>query len=340
VVFALMALTLWITTPDFVYHWGLKGERFFLSRHVDYAWLARSWHGQSIHPDYPNLLPELYTASSLLARRFDPPALMLWSALFFGMMLAAAREALGRAGALPFVRQAGVAVLALAVAAFALRQQMAGGADWMLALALLAAIPPLLRPPDPEGDLQIGVAAAFAAASKVEGVALAGFLILAQMARRAPGRRWLSWQRLLRLGLPAAAVAIPWYIQVRRYQLFGVLNADRFDWGRAEVIFPAMSKIVLGPWHGFALVVLLLPLLALRRRTRPLALAAGGQLLFYLWIYFTSGFDTRFYVASSFPRLLLHLVPAVLVGALMAPHPPAPSPIPSPQPGEGEKDPK
>lgn len=326
-VFALVALTLWVTTPDFVFHWGLKGQRFFLTRGVDYAYLARSW-GWAIHPDYPQLLPELYAASALAAGRFDPPALMLWSVFFFVLLLAAAREALR--GAEPFVRQAGTALLAVALGAFALRNQMAGGADWMPALALVAVIPALSRPPDAAGDFQIGIAAAFAAASKVEGVMLAGLLGAAQLARRPAGGRWLGIGRLLRLGTPAALVVLPWWIQVRRHHLFTVLSADRITWERAKHVAPAVLDVLNGPsWHGFAWVLLFIPLLAWRRATRPLACVAGGLLAFYLWIYLVAAFDTEYYVAMSFPRLLFHLVPAVAVGMLGA-IPAAPTPVPSP----------
>lgn len=68
-------------------------------------------------------------------------------------------------------------------------------------------------------------------------------------------------------------------------------------------------------WHGLPwLLPVLLPLLALRRATRPLGLVAGGQALVYLSIYLTSGLEARFYVLSSLPRLLFHLMPAALVG--------------------------
>jgi hypothetical protein len=314
-VFALLALTLWVTTSDFVFHWGIKGHRYFLARGVDYAELARSW-GWAIHPDYPNLLPELYAASALAAGRFDPPALMLWSVFFFLLMLAAAREALR--GAEPFVRQAGIALLAAALAAFALRSQMAGGADWMPALALVAAIPALSRRPDAAGDLQIGVIAAFAAAAKIEGVMLAGLLGLAQLARRPAAGTRLGLGRLLRLGTLPALVVLPWWIQVRRYHLFTVLSTGGLTWERAKIAGPAVLDALNNPaWHGFSWVLLLLPLLALRRATRPLACVIGGQLAFYLWIYLVAAFDTTYYVAMSFPRLLFHLVPALMVSLMI-----------------------
>jgi hypothetical protein len=308
--FALIALTLWATTPDFVFHWGLKGHRFFLARGVDYAYLARSW-GWAIHPDYPNLVPELYAASALAAGRFDPPALMLWTVFFFALLLAAVREAL-RGLEPAWQRQAGIAVAATALGAFAIGHRMAGGADWLPALALVAAIPALSRPPDAPGDLQIGLLAAFAAASKVEGVMLAALLILAQLLRRPSLGPRLGIGRLLRLGVLPALVILPWWIQVRRYHLFGVLSDAGFGWERARTALTALREVLSFPaWHGFSYLIVLLPLLFLRRATRPLAWVLSAQLAFYLWIYLTSGFETRIYVLTSFPRLLFHLVPAV-----------------------------
>jgi len=334
VVFGLVALSLWVTTPDFVFHWGLKGHRYFLTRGVDYTYLARSW-GWAIHPDYPQLLPELYAASALAVGRFDPPVLMLWSAFFFALLLAAAREILRTAE--PFIRQAGIALVAVVLAAFAIRHQMAGGADWLPALALIAAIPALSRPPDAAGDLQIGVVAAFAAAAKVEGAMLAGLLCLAELARRPAEGPYLGLGRFLRLGLLPALVILPWWFQVRRYHLFTVLSNGGLSWERAKIAGPAVVDAVNSPgWHGFAWILLLLPLLALRRGSRPLGFVLAGQLAFYLWIYLVAAFDTEYYVAMSFPRLLFHLVPAMLVGVLSAskaapllPHPPNP-PLPSP----------
>jgi hypothetical protein len=68
-VFALVSATLWITTPDWIFHWGLKAHRFYLQQGIDYAYLARPWNW-TIHPDYPNLFPELLATSAHLARGF------------------------------------------------------------------------------------------------------------------------------------------------------------------------------------------------------------------------------------------------------------------------------
>ena len=75
-VFLLIALTGWITFNDFIFHWGIKGERFQAARGTDYTYLARGWNWV-LHPDYPNLLPEIYAVTALLTGRFEMPAMML-----------------------------------------------------------------------------------------------------------------------------------------------------------------------------------------------------------------------------------------------------------------------
>jgi hypothetical protein len=316
-VFALSAVTLWTMTPDFVYHWGLKGARFFLHRGVDYAWLAHPWNW-AIHPDYPNLLPELFAVSALLAGDFEPSPQMLWTVLFFAMILASAREAL-RGAADRWTRQAALAVVGLTSALFGMGQLMAGAADWMITAAFLAAVPALLRRPDPAGDWQVAVAAAFAASSKIEGAPFAVLLVAAQLVRRIWTERRLDWKAALRLGLPSALVGLPWLIRIFHHGLYLGSNSGPFEIGRARVILPALAESLASPaWHGLSLAVLLGPVLLLVRRVRPVAAVATLQLLFYLYVYFTAPVDTRYYVLTSFSRLIFHLIPALLVAGALA----------------------
>ena len=310
VTFTLFAPTLWTMTPDFVYHWGLKGEHFFLAGRVDYEWLAKPWNWV-IHPDYPNLLPELFAGSAILAGRFEAPAQMLWSALVFALILAAARRAL--AGTPQPMTQMGIAAVAFTLAGFGLGHRMAGAADGMPALAFLAALPALLRPADREGDVEVGIAAAFAAASKMEGLPLAAFLAGVQLLRRRDLRAAL-W-----LGLPTALVSIPWAVRTFGHDLYQKYNTGAFDLSRAPVVFGSLADATFGEnWHGLPLVLLALPLLLLLRRTRAAAAVASLQLLFYLWIYFSAAVDTEYQVISSFPRLAMHLMPAVIVTGVAA----------------------
>lgn len=315
-VFTCTALTLWSMTPDFVYHWGIKGQRFFLHRGVDYDWLARPWHWV-LHPDYPNLLPELFAASALLAGGFEPHAQMLWSGIFFLSMLASAREGLKVTDR--WTGQAALAILALTVASFAMGHVMAGAADWMMAGAFLAAVPALLRPPDRAGDWQVGIAAGFAAASKIEGAPFAVLLAATQLFRRVLADRRLDWRAALRLGVPAAAVGVPWLLRVVRHRLFLGSNSGPFDLSRADVIVPALVEALSEPaWHGLSLLLLLGPALLLVRRVRPVAAVATLQLLFYLYVYFTAPVETRYYVLTSFSRLVFHLIPALVVAGAVA----------------------
>jgi hypothetical protein len=314
--FTLFAPTLWTMTPDFVYHWGIKGERFFLAGGVDYAWLAKEW-SWVIHPDYPNLLPELFAGSAILAGRFEAPAQMLWSALVFGLILASARQALRVASRPP--AQMGIAAVALALAGFGLGHRMAGAADGMPALALMAALPALLRPPDREGDVEVGIAAAFAAASKMEGMPLAAFLVAVHLFRRVKVERRIELRSALWLGLPTALVSIPWAYRTFSLGLYQKYNTGGFDFSRASVVFRSLARATAGEnWHGLPVVLLALPVLLLVRRTRPAAAVAALQLLFYLWIYFSAAVDTEYQVISSFPRLAMHLLPAVIVAGVVA----------------------
>jgi hypothetical protein len=319
-VFTLIALTGWITLPDFIFHWGLKGSRFFLARGVDYPYLAHGWN-RVLHPDYPNLLPELFAVTALLTGRFDVPALMLEAGALCAFLLVAAREGLRQGTGDRFTRQAGLALVALATGAFGIGYRMAGGPDWMIALALAAAVPPLLRPPDRAGDFQIGVLAAFAAGAKMEGVPLAAFLVLAQWARHIRRERGPAVGAALRSGLPAAAVVLPWLGRTLHHHLFLALNSGPFTPSRAPAILAATLEALQTPeWHGFLWALVLPPLLLLHRRARPLAAVATLELAFYFYVYFTSASaaQTRVFLLSNFARLGFQLVPASLVMALLA----------------------
>ncbi len=360
-VFTVCALSAWIATPDFIYHWGLKGRRFHLAGGVDYRYLAAPWNWV-VHPDYPNLLPELFAVTALAAGRFDDPAMMLWSAAAFALLLAAVREALRRAGTSRFAAQAALAGLALALAAYGIGGLSAGGADWSIALALCAALPPLLAPADPRGAAQVGLAAAFAAASKVEGLPLAVGLVAvyavrlwaalapappppapeaytaaaappAQDAQVRPRRpRLLSWPWLrprlpaagpaLRgaaaLVVPLAAVAAPWLAGVWHHHLFAAYNSGPLEPERLPRVLAAVAGTLNGSWYGLGYGLLLLPLIALDRRLRPMAAVVSLQLLFYLYVYLSVRFEPVPLVVASFARLVLHVLPAVLTGGAIA----------------------
>jgi hypothetical protein len=341
VLYTASALSLWAVNPDFVYHWGLKGHRFYLAHGIDYPYLERSW-AWSLHPDYPNLVPELYATTALGAGRFAEPAMMLWSAIELGLLLAALREGLRRAGASGFVAQGTLAAVALILAAYGIGGRTAGGADWLIALALAAALPPLLAPPDRRGAAQIGIIGAFAAAAKIEGIPLAVSLAAAYATRflgrtpdvpaaasaitaaaAGPPKGRSTRARLAAAGAvmaalvgPATAVVLPWLAEVHRHHLFQAYNSGPLQPARAAPVFAAIGRAMSTPeWHGLPFGLALLPLLLLDRRLRGLAVVIGAQALFYLYVFFSVRIDAVALVATSLPRLVLHLLPVVLVGA-------------------------
>lgn len=336
--FAALAATRWIAFADFVYHWGIKGHRFAIARGVDYDWLAAPWNWV-LHPDYPNLFPELLAITSLLAGGWHEGALALWSPLTAGLLLVTAREALapGASGAAipglpdPWTRQAVLALLACSLAAVGIGAQLAGSADWLVALVLLASLPPLARPPDRSGDLQLGLCAAVAAASKGEGIPLAALLVAVQLARRLAllwrGRAGdvgrTRWREALAgaaaLVLPPASVVLPWAWRVARHGLFQEFNRGELVLARAPIVAAALADAVpVRAWGGLTLLLLLVPVLVLRGG--PLRAFAGVvalQLLAYGWQYMTAPVDTRFLVLATFSRLALHLLPSVMVASAL-----------------------
>jgi hypothetical protein len=330
-VFTVVALSLWATNPDFVYHWGIKGHRFFMAGGIDYSYLVPGWHWV-LHPDYPNLLPELFAVSAVAAGRFDEAAMMLWSPICCALLLAAVREALRRAEVCRFLAQSTLAVVALILAAYGIGGMSTGGADWLIALALAAALPPLLSPADRRGAAQIGLVAAFAAGSKVEGLPLAAGLIAVYAVRwgRAAlaaregateeGGRTLgdAFKVAVALAVPAIAVVAPWAWAVRRYHLFQTFNSGPFEPSRLPQVLATVAETLQTPaWHGFAYTLFLLPLLALDRRARAAGAVICLQLLFYFYVYLSVRLDPVFLILSSFGRLVLHLLPALITALVV-----------------------
>lgn len=305
--------------PDFVYHWGAKGRRYQQAGGIDYDFLADPLR-LTDHPDYPNLLPSLYAATAHLRGFFDERAMLLFSPLFLAVLLLSARTALARGTASPALRKGGLAAVAFAAASFAIAYRMAGGGDLVLTMALVAALPALLPAAETTrrrvdgDDLRLGLAAALAAAVKIEGVPLALLLVALRGGLRDEGGRRFAPRRWLRLALPVAAVTLPWVAANLTHGLFQANNTGSWDAERLGVVARAALEVMATPeWHGLPWLLAALPALLVVPRLRPAAallLAQGG---FYLFVYLTSPVDTRFYVLSSLPRLLFHLLAPALV---------------------------
>lgn len=322
-VFVFATANLWNLSSDFIYHWGAKGQAFTLDRGIDVEYLARPWHVHHLRPDYPNLVPSLFAWTALLGGGFSVVPMALWSAVWLALLLFFARELIRRLELSRFAAQSALAIVALASSYFAIGYTLAGGADLPIAVALMAGAVPLVSRPGPEADRQIGVAAAFAAASKVEGVPLAALLVGLHLSRRIWNGERRPWRELpgatLRAALPTVLVVVPWLWLGGRHGLFGALAGSVFRPERLPVVLTEMSRSLLSVnWHLLSLSLLALPWLVARRRLRLAALACACQLAFYVYAYVTAAADPRAYIETSAARLYFHLVPTVLL--LLAAH--------------------
>jgi hypothetical protein len=316
----------WITIPDFVYHWGLKGRRYWLEVGIDFAYLADPLE-IAHHPDYPNLLPSLYAATAELGGDFDPRSMVAWTVFFVAACIVAGRAALGIGRAGSFAAQAGVGILAMTATFFAIGHDLAGGADVLIALSLLLALPALLRRVEPANadadDLRVGLAAALAAASKIEGVPLAVFMVAIRLwggGVVAPRRRFhAQLRRAPRLVLPALLVGLPWLASCIGLGLFSPRNTGAWEAGRIPIVVDAAREVMTSrSWHGLPWLLTLIPALLFLPRFRGAAALLHLQGILYLFVYLTAPVDTRFYVLSSFPRLLYHLMLSALILVVLA----------------------
>ncbi|MEE8525821.1 MAG: hypothetical protein V3T72_17945 [Thermoanaerobaculia bacterium] len=321
-VFLAGTVLLWDLHPDFIYHWGLKAEKFHLAAGLDFEFLASPWNAH-IHPDYPNLLPSLFAVTAILGGAFGEVPMALWSALFYLATVLMGRQLLRQTAATEFARQAGVAILALTLTMFGVGYLTAGGADWLLTLVVMSAAVFFTVRPDAGHDLPVGMLAAFSAAAKIEGIPLAVWLIGVHLVRRwrhrCGGTILEMPLALVRSALPAVLVTGIWAWQVTSHGLFQPGNTGAFDWGRAPVVFPELwHSLMTVNWHGLTFCLVALPLLLVVRRTRWIAAVVCLQLAFYVYVYLSASVDPREYVVTSAARLFFHLVPAVLVMSIAA----------------------
>jgi hypothetical protein len=315
--FAALGWTGWITIPDFIYHWGLKGHRYLLAGHVDYAFLAQPL-GWVFHPDYPNLYPELLATTAMLAG-WREPALLLWSPLLLLLVLLSVREVLVDERVAAARRHAIVAFTACGCAAFAIGNLMAGAADWLPALALAAALPALLAPPSTAGDAQLGLCAGLAAAAKQEGLVLAVLLVAVQLSRRLwRGRRPDPRGLAALLGPPVLVLAYSWW-RIAQHQLLQSYDKGLPTVQRLLTTLRVVAEELVAPeWYGLSLLLLVLPLLLALPRLRPFATIACLQLAAYVASCAGQDADTRLLVVTTFTRLVLQLWPATVAAAAVA----------------------
>lgn len=326
------AVKLSIVSSDFIYHWGAKGQRFYVARTIDYEYLSRPWNWP-INPNYPTLLPEIYATTAVITGRFLMPAAMVWTAVWFGLLLVAARSLLRRPED-SHVQQMALGTLATVLGTLIISMRLGGGADLLIALALLAALPLYPQRDTKLADWAIGICAAFAAASKLEGIVLGGLLVSARVGWHIY-KHSLDWRATSRISLLPLIVVTHWGAECLRY---GLKSAHAFsfhelDIGHASTVVTALwQSLGAERTYGLCFLVLLFPILLWAQRTRFAGFVILAQFSIYTAFYFGVPNPAR-YSLASFPRLVLHLLPAVIAGlTLLIPHPnSASSTLPEPK---------
>lgn len=323
----------WNVHPDWVFHWGPKAQRFALAGGIDLDYLTRPWN-LHVHPDYPTLLPNLTASLALALETPVTPRLGTFSTILFAALWLVALRALAfrLAGRHTnrWAAEAAWLTAAWSVTMFATGFRQAAGADLPFACAVtlgaLALSTPRedLQTPSIRPDLEVGLAAALASQVKFEGAVFALVLVALWCVRR--GFETHSQRRLRRLSLhrlrqallgaallPAVLVGT-WALWNQHHGLFLPSNAGGLALARlgtvAQGLVAAASERA---WHGLPFLLVTLPWLCLRRRTRWPGLLLGGQFGAYVGVYLTTPVDLDLLLLTSGSRLLFHLVPTLLV---------------------------
>ncbi len=298
-----------LTMSDFLFHWGFKAQRFWLDGGIDIGFLSRPWNFLR-HPDYPQLVPSLFTMTALVRGAFTVPAMIIFSAIFVAGTAIAAREGLARAGVDRHLAQGGVAIIVMTSTMATINLRLGGSPDLLMALLMTTGAALYLAPVGPPSrDLQIGIVAAVAIGAKIEGVVFAALLVGGHLLRRWHATGFPSVRIVARACLPSALIAVPWGLTVLRHDLMHSDRAGQLRLDQLGVIVDELHKTLLHPgWSGLSWCILALPVLLLLRTTRLPALLIVGQAAFYGWVYITTTADPATLIRTSAVRLVLHVL--------------------------------
>ena len=300
------------SSPDLLFFWGAKAQRFALAHTVDASYLGDPSLAY-MHAYYPPLVANLYALASIAAGR------MSWTAatFLFPLLLAALAAALPgilRAGAPERRTSAAAAASALTVAAIAvigMEADVGGNGEMPLLLFETAGIALLLSPlaVTPAGQLLAGWMLAGAVTTKIEGLPFALTAIAAFVWIRSGSIR--IGPALLRLGLPAAASLLLWFSFGARTHLFrgysgeGALLAPHPE--HLGVALHAIAAALASTGHALPYAIPSVCFLAAARRLDrdaaiPLVTAAALS-AFLLFTYLDRPGDPSQWIAWSAPRV-------------------------------------
>jgi hypothetical protein len=298
------------SSPDLLFFWGAKAQRFALARTVDATYLGDPSLSY-MHAYYPPLVTNLYALASMAAGR------MSWTAAtyLFPVLLAALAAALPgilRWGS-PARGTAAAAASALAVAAIAvigMEADVGGNGEMPLLLFEALAIALLISPVGrgAAGQRLAGWLLAGAVTAKIEGLpfalaAIAAFLWMERGPRVAAALRVLG---------PTVLLLAAWFVFGASRRLFwGYSGEGKFFDFHPEftgAVLRAIARTLAATGYGLPYLLPLVCLLAVlprlgARAAIPLA-AAAGLAAFGFVIYLDRPADPTVWIAWSAARVL------------------------------------
>jgi hypothetical protein len=295
------------SSPDLIFFWGPKAQRFALSRTVDAAYLGDPLLSY-MHAYYPPLVTNLYALASMAAGRMSWTSATLLFPLLLGA-LALAVPGLLRA-AVPAPRAAAASALAVgAIAVIGMEADIGGNGEMPLLLFEATAVALLLSPLSAAaaGQLLAGLMLAGAATAKIEGLPFALGAIAAAIWLRRESRTWSAAARLLG---PTILSLLSWFAFGATRRLFqGYEGEGRFlDFHPeyAGVVLRAIAHTLAATGRGLPYLIPLVCLMAARRLDAraaiPLA-AAAGLIAFGLFVYLDRPSDPTAWISWSAARV-------------------------------------
>jgi hypothetical protein len=304
-------LTARMSAGDLHFFWGPKSILFFQSGGVKLSILTSTIH-RYMHPDYPLLLPLLYSWSQIVSRQFSWWAALLAAGVFVFGSVIVLRSTSGDNAVAVFM----AAALGYTVA----RGYAAGAADPLLLLFETLTLCALVFIEDERTQtILAALGLAGAAATKIEGATFAIAVVIALIVVKR------DLKRAVLIGAPAGFVVAGWLWFVTAHDIANVYHGGMMPIFM-EVIPQTLVEIVKAAdygiyWLPWLAAIALIAAGSPRRAALPIVvtlLTTAAAVFFYIHVP-----DPSWWIASSAPRVLLTPLCCLLIAAAASrPSPP------------------
>ena len=304
-------LTARMSAGDLHFFWGPKSILFFQSGGVKLSVLTSTIH-RYMNPDYPLLLPLLYSWSQIVSRQFSWWAALLAAGVFMFGSVIVLRSTSGD--------NAVAGLMAAALGYTVARSYAAGAAEPLLLLFETLTLCALVFVEDERTQMILAaLGLAGAAATKIEGATFAIAVVIALIVVKR------DLKRAVLIGAPAGFVVAGWLWFVTAYDITIVYHGGTMPIF-LEVIPQTLVEIVKAAQYGiywlpWLAAIALIAAGSARRAALPIVvtlLTTAAAVFFYIHVP-----DPSWWIASSAPRVLLTPLCCLLIAAAASrPSPP------------------